>query len=123
MIYKTPLGQKYWILREELSVNNCIAVCIHLLDIGAVVVETEWREIPQRGPFWQTIKLSNKTAPPHQEHFIGDLPSFWVLFLLRKTDPVTLSDSWKIKRNLSSMSIVKEDSHNQVSEKVGSRYP
>lgn len=98
MIYKTPpglvvfkvfnLGQKYWILREELSVNNCIAVCINLLDIGAVVVETEWREIPQGGQFWQTIKLSNKTAPPHQEYFIGDLPSFWVLFLLRKTYPV-----------------------------------
>lgn len=90
MIYKTPpglvvfkvfnLGQKYWILREELSVNNCIAVCINLLDIGA--------EGNSSGRSVLADNQANKTAPPHQEYFIGDLPSFWVLFLLRKTYPV-----------------------------------
>lgn len=71
---------------------------------------------------------ANTAALPHQ-YFSGDLPSFWVLFLLLKTYhvPDMKSDSWKIKRQyLSSRKRVKggiQKSYNQVSEEMGSRYP
>lgn len=47
-------------------------------------------------------------VPPHPELFIGNIPSFWVLFLRRTYHvPDIKSDSWKITQYSLSRSTVK----------------
>lgn len=65
--------------------TTMITVCINLLHKGRVVVEMNGGN-----PSGRSISADNQAntaAPPHQEHFIGNLPSF--CFSLRRPSHVS----------------------------------
>lgn len=116
------LGKKYGDVRGKTYAHNYDS-CMHPPSRhGNGGGGNEWREIPQRGQLLWANKLSNPAAPPHQEHFIGNFPSFWVLFFFKEDFPCAWlkSDSRKIKAQyLPSRSTAKgeiEKSYNRASE-------